>query len=202
MNSTTPIPERLRVAGLRTGTPTVFDLRPDDKARAAIAARLGLLSLRKLRFSGALIPEGRDAWRLDATLGATVAQPCVVTLEPVTTRIDEPVERVWRPIAAPSDRTDGAEIEISGDDIDPLPEVIDLRAVLTEALALALPLYPHAPGAREVTKSLDAAAAPDPEDERPNPFAALEGLKSKLGAGSDDGESDGDTDGDTGKATP
>lgn len=182
MNSTTPIPERLRVAGLRTGSPTAFDLRPDDKARVAIAQTLGLLTLRKLRFTGELIPEGRDAWRLKATLGATVTQPCVVTLEPVTTRLDEPVERVWRPEAGAHDHVEGAEIELSDDDIEPLPEVIDLRVVMTEALALALPLYPHAPGASDAAKELDQAAAPAPEDERPNPFAALEGLKSKLQA--------------------
>ena len=190
MNSTTPNPERLRVAGLRTGTPTTFDLRPDDTARAAIADRLGLLALRKLRFSGALIPEGRDAWRLDATLGATVVQACVVTLDPVTTRIDEPVERLWRPDAALNDRGEGAEIEVPGEDIEPLPEVIDLRAVLTEALALALPLYPHAPGATDAARALEEAAAPAPEDERPNPFAALEGLKSRMENAPQDGETD------------
>lgn len=191
MTSTTPIPERLRVASLRTGSPTRFDLRPDDAARKAIADDLGLVALRKLRFAGELIPEGRDAWRLDATLGATVVQPCVVTLDPVTTRIDEPVERTWRPQEALSDPASGSEVEAPDDDIDALPDVIDLRAVLTEALALSLPLYPHADGAEAAAQALDSAAAPLPEDERPNPFAALEGMKAKLGQAPDEGENGG-----------
>ncbi|MBU2963388.1 DUF177 domain-containing protein [Citreicella sp. C3M06] len=189
MTSTTPTPMRLRVASLRTGSPTTFDLRPDETVRSAVAAELDLLSLRKLRLSGALIPEGRDAWRLDAVLGATVTQPCVVTLAPVTTRIDEPVTRIWRPESALSHPGEGSEIEISDEDIDPLPDVIDLRAVLSEALALALPQYPHAEGASQVAEALDDAAAPEPDEKRPNPFAALEGLKSKLDQDPEGGES-------------
>jgi len=44
-------PERLRVAALRNNTPTTFDIRPDDEARAALASELGLLGLRKLRLA-------------------------------------------------------------------------------------------------------------------------------------------------------
>lgn len=160
MTSTTPTPMRVRVASLRTGSPTPFDLRPDDTLRSAIADELDLLSLRKLRLSGALIPEGRDAWRLDAMLGATVTQPCVVTLEPVTTRIDEPVTRTWRPEATLSHPAEGSETELPDEDIDPLPDVIDLRAVISEALALALPQYPHAEGAKQMSEALDQAARP------------------------------------------
>jgi hypothetical protein len=38
-------------------------------------------------------PEGARDWRLSARLGATVVQPCVATLAPVTTRIDTDVTR-------------------------------------------------------------------------------------------------------------
>jgi hypothetical protein len=44
--------------------------------------------VRKLRFIGTLEPEGAQDWRLTADLGATVVQPCVVTLAPVTTRLE------------------------------------------------------------------------------------------------------------------
>jgi hypothetical protein len=75
-----------------------------------------------------------------------VVQPCVVTLAPVTTRIEEKVERRFRadlPEPAP-----GAEVEMPEDDaLEPLPETLDLGRVLIEALALAVPEYPRADGA-------------------------------------------------------
>ena len=61
---------------------TAFDLQPDADARAALAAQLGLDGLRKLRFVGKIAPSGARGWTLTAELGATVVQPCVVTLEP------------------------------------------------------------------------------------------------------------------------
>ncbi|MCR8547121.1 DUF177 domain-containing protein [Salipiger sp. P9] len=180
--------ERLRVAALRNNTPTAFDLRPDETARAALADALGLLSLRKLRLSGEIRPEGRGSWRLEGMLGATVTQPCVVTLAPVTTRIDEPVERLWRPaegIAAPAE---GSETETPEEDAEPLPEVIDLGAVLSEALSLALPLYPHSEAGAAAAADMAEEASPEAEEARPNPFAALAGLRDKLGDGGDGGE--------------
>jgi len=44
-----------------------------------IAEELGLSDLRKLRLQGRVFEDGTD-WVLDAQLGATVVQPCVVTL--------------------------------------------------------------------------------------------------------------------------
>ena len=80
---------------------------PDAAARGALAEELGLLDLRKLRLSGRITPDGDSGWRLDATLGATVVQPCVVTLQPVTTRIDEPSPAATR--AMPASRTRAPE---------------------------------------------------------------------------------------------
>ncbi|MBN9886596.1 YceD family protein [Salipiger abyssi] len=180
--------DRLRVAALRNNAPTAFDIRPDEHQRAALADSLGLLALRKLRLAGEIRPEGRGSWRLVAELGATVTQPCVVTLDPVTTRIDESVERLWRPEEQIATPTEGSEIETPEDDADPLPNVIDLRAVMQESLTLALPLYPHSEGAAAVATALAEEAAPEPEEARPNPFAALSGLRDKLASDKDDGE--------------
>ncbi len=188
MSQSGSTPERLRVAALRNTQPTAFDIRPDETRRAALADELRLLSLKKLRLAGELRPEGRNGWRLEAMLGATVTQPCVVTLAPVTTRIDEPVTRVWRPEESFASLPEGAEIEMSDDESEPLPDVIDLGAVMSEALSLALPLYPHAEGAEAAAEALDEQAAPEPEDERPNPFAALSGLRERMEGGDDGGE--------------
>ncbi|WP_111734282.1 YceD family protein [Roseovarius amoyensis] len=169
-----------RVGGLSSTVSHPFDLRPGPAACDAIARDLGLRGLRKLRLAGTLAPDGRDDWRLDARLGATVTQDCVVTLAPATTRIDEDITRRflrdWPPAAE-----QGEEAEMPDDDsIDPLGTEIDLWAVMTEALALALPPYPRAEGVEP--QRISAAppdAAPD-DEERPNPFAALETLRGKL----------------------
>ena len=65
-----------------------FEYTPSADDMQKMKEALGLSALKKLRFQGTLTPgPGRD-WTLDAQLGATVIQPCRVTLLPVTTRID------------------------------------------------------------------------------------------------------------------
>jgi len=172
-------PQTVRLSRRSDRAPVEVELVPDADLRAPIAARLGLLALRKLRFAGTLIPEGKRDWRLEATLGATVVQPCIVTLAPVTTRIDVPVTR--RYLSEMPVLPEGDEIEMPEDDsTEPLPETLDLVQVMVEALALALPLYPRADGA----ELGDAAYAPPRvaplTDEDTKPFAALAELKRKL----------------------
>lgn len=179
MNNPEGSQTRLTVAELPARKPYRFDLRPDAAVLARLAADLELIDLRKLRLHGTLEAEGRDAWRLSAELGATAVQPCVVTLEPVTSRIDTPVSRLFlRDYALPD--TEG-EIEMPEDDsAEPLGKVIDLMAVIRESLALALPDYPRAEGAElEETAFAPPGAAPM-SDEDVKPFASLADLKAKL----------------------
>jgi uncharacterized metal-binding protein YceD (DUF177 family) len=168
---------RLRLAALPPTAPTPFELVPDAERLGALRDRLGLSALRKVRLAGEIAPEGRQDWRLTARLGATVVQPCAVTLEPVTTRIEEEVTRrylaTWREVTE-------TETEMPEDDTaEPLPEVVDLMAVLEEALSLALPAFPRAPGAElEQTRAAPPGAAPlDAPEERQSPFEALAALK-------------------------
>ena len=67
--------------------------------------------------------------------------------------------------------------------------MIDLDAVLTEALALALPIAPRDESAGiGVMEAAPKDAAP-PEDDPPGPFDALADLRARLGRnGRDDGE--------------
>lgn len=156
-----------------------FDIAPDPAEAAALARLMGANAVRKLRFRGRLtaLPRG---WRLDATLGATVVQPCVVTLEPVTTRIDQPVRRRFLPVAGGA----GPELVLGPDDddeVEPLGERIDLGLVATEALALALPPYPRKPGATLVAADFPGRGAGTGDDGEVKPFAALATLRDKLG---------------------
>ena len=184
MAETTPGMPRLRVGELPSKKPTRFALEPDAQTRAAIAGELDLIELKKLRFEGTLTPRGRHDWRLDADLGATVVQPCVVTLDPVTTRLDETVARSY---LADWHEPEGDEVEMPEDDTtEALPDVIDLGRVMIEALALALPLYPRAPGVAPVEVVVTEPGVAPLTDEAARPFAGLKALKDRLdGDGSD-----------------
>jgi uncharacterized metal-binding protein YceD (DUF177 family) len=174
-------PRVVETAALRGRAEFAFDIAPTPAESAALARLMDARAVRKLRLTGRLAAAPGGAWRLDATLGATVVQTCVVTLDPVTTRIDTPVRRLFAPAAA----TDGPEIVIAAVDDDedatePLGERIDLGLVATEALALALPAYPRREGAAlgEDAVCGPPGAAPLAAGEV-RPFAALAALRAK-----------------------
>ncbi len=187
---------RIPVRGLKTAGDNAFDLRPDADARAALRALLDLRGLRKLRLRGRILPLGRTDWRLEAELGATCVQDCVVSGRPVTTRIDRKVVREFRADAPPAPPP-GSETEFDGDDItEPLGEWIDLGAILGEELSLALPDWPRAPDAA-LPPEAQSAASEAGEPARPSPFAALAALRDG-GETADDGADKGPGDGNTG----
>ncbi len=172
-----PRPTRFRSGGLSPRKPTRFAYEADAAARAGLAEDLGLLALRSLRLTGEMLPSGRDELVLSAELVADADQACVVTLVPVRARITEPVRRRYvADLSAP----EGDEVEMPEDDsVEPLPEVIDLASVAAEALALALPLYPRAPGAA-LGLAMHAAEGVSPlSDADLKPFAGLAALARK-----------------------
>ncbi len=169
-----PFSHPFRTADLAGRKPTRFTLAPNAAERAAIAADLDLLDLPEASFTGELRPVGRGDWHLTGHLSARVVQPCVVTLAPVTADITDEVTRRY---LAEMPEPEGDEVEMPEDDtVEPLPSVIDVGQVMTEALALALPLYPRAPGAElgEVQVTEPGKSALRDEDLRP--FANLADL--------------------------
>lgn len=173
-------PTRFRTGGLSPRKPTHFSYAPDAAGRVDLAQSLDILEVKALIFSGAITPSGREEMTLTGTLKAIVVQACVVTLAPVETRLNETVRRRY---VADLPQPEGDEVEMPEDDgTDPMPEVIDLAEVATEALALALPLYPRAPGA-ELGEAVFAADGVTPLAERDlKPFSGLAGLAAQLTA--------------------
>ncbi|HLQ17954.1 MAG TPA: YceD family protein [Tabrizicola sp.] len=183
-----PRPTRFRTGGLSPRKPTRFSYRPDAAERKSMADDLGLLALQALELTGEIRPTGRDELQLDARLVARADQPCSVTLAPVAAKVDEAVRRRY---VAGLQTPEGDEVEMPEDDtVEPIPEIIDLAEIAAEALALALPLYPRAPGA-EFSQMLHAADGVAPlSDAEVKPFSALQGLaeqmKSREKSGPDD----------------
>ena len=157
---------------------TPFDIRPDANEMSAIAEPLDLLGLRKLSFVGRISASGADDWLLKAKLGATVVQPCAVSLAPVTTRIDVPIQRMY---VQDYVEIDQPEAEMPEDEtVEALGIWIDPWAVMIESLDLALPMYPRADQADFGQISVSEPGVTPMTDEDAKPFAGLAGLRDQL----------------------
>ncbi len=167
----------LKVSNLSDIKNTEFSLTPNEGESRYIAEILNLSSVKKMRFEGHVAPDGSD-WVLSAQLGASVVQPCVVTLEPVRTRVDIPVERRF---TNKMPEIEESESEIPDDDrLEILGEFIDPAHVAMEALALALPEYPRVDGAKLENADFTAPDVQPLTDSDLKPFAGLAALKDKL----------------------
>lgn len=158
--------QRLRVAHLSPERKNTFSFAANTEERAAIAEDLGLLGLENFSFEGAVTAEGKREWRLRGRMRARIVQECVITLEPVKTRLDEEVLRIFSPdLAAP----DSEEAEMGDDSLEELGQFIDIGDIALETLALSLPPYPRKDGAALP----EADAPPAEETETRRPFAGL-----------------------------
>ncbi|WP_147105691.1 DUF177 domain-containing protein [Tateyamaria sp. syn59] len=184
MSQTAPSTSALRVSGLAQNAPTPFAIMPDTQTMEGLAQELDLSGVRKLRFEGQIAAHGAKDWLLTGKLGATVTQPCAVTLVPVTTRIDVPVRRLY---LRDYEEIDAPEAEMPEDDeVEPLGAWVDPEAVMVEALSLAVPDFPRADGAELGQVVLTEPGVAPLTDEAAKPFAGLADLKSSLDRDTDD----------------
>lgn len=139
--------------------------------RSAVAEVLSAREIPKLRIEGDISPLGKEGWQLCARITATALQSCVVTLEPVATKLSQTITRDYLP-DAPDCLGPGGD-----DSVEPLSDSIDLGLIAMEALALALPDYPRKPGI-DLTDIMPEHSFE--AEERPNPFAALAALRENL----------------------
>ncbi len=185
MNTNKISPHAYRVADLPAKKQTRFSFRPDGNERAAIAKSMGLKSLKKLSFEGEISPRGRKDWRVTAKLGASITQNCVVTLDPVNTRIDALIKRDFqKELAEPI----GDEFEMPEDEtIEELGEYIDPYEIMQEVLAIEMPDYPRAAKA-EIEDSIFTEPGKEAmSDDDAKPFAGLASLMKSSGNGENQG---------------
>ncbi|MEM9436892.1 MAG: DUF177 domain-containing protein [Pseudomonadota bacterium] len=168
---------------LPAGQPHSVTWVPDKDTLSDLAWALDLTDLRKVRAEVTLSPQGNSDWHMSVRWGATVVQPCVVTLAPVTTRLEEQDGRTF---TAHMPEISEAETEMPDDDrLDPLPDTVDLKDILREMISLALPPYPRAADAELKTTVFGPPGTAPMTDEDAKPFAGLASLKDKLGEGND-----------------
>jgi Large ribosomal RNA subunit accumulation protein YceD len=148
-----------------------LDLVADDASRAAIAAIAAINALPRLEARFDVMRQG-DGLTVSGEVSASVGQHCVVTLEPMTSEVCEPIDLTFVPPAVAT-HADALPDEIDPDAADE-PEplvggVVDLGRIATEFLLLAIDPYPRKPGA--------VFEAPEGGDPGAHPFAALATLK-------------------------
>lgn len=155
---------------------TALDVEADAEEREALARHLGLVSLERLE-ARLLISPADGKIGVQGTLMAELTQSCVITLEPVESRIEASIQRLFgangREVAGDED----VELTLKSDDPpDPIIDgVIDLGVVVVEQLALEIDPFPRAPGA-----DFGGFESEETGKEKGRAFAALAGFKDKL----------------------
>jgi uncharacterized metal-binding protein YceD (DUF177 family) len=162
------------------GQPRQVEISADEGERAALAERFGLVAIARLEAEAALSREG-DTVIAAGKMRAEVTQSCIATDEPVEARVEAPFRIEFRP---PPDAAGDEEIELGEAELDVVfyeGGSVDLGEAVAETLSLSLDPYPRAPGAEE---ALREAGVKDEEQaaRESSPFAALQGLKDKLGS--------------------
>jgi hypothetical protein len=166
----------------------VYTLQADERARADIAALLGLVAVGRLIATITIAPMAGGGVEARARFDADVTQTCVVSLEPLPATVGETIVRRFKvpprkapssPVGKPPKVTDvppDGWIDPDDDTPDPIIEgCIDLGALVVEELALALDPYPRTPGISFAGPG--DSAPPEAGGLSSSPFAALAGFQ-------------------------
>jgi uncharacterized metal-binding protein YceD (DUF177 family) len=172
-----PLARTLRVDELKEGEERVIEVNRAE--REAIASLLDLAALDRLNFTFRLHRRGEGRLALQGTLAAAVTQTCVVSLEPVESTLDVPVEVEFWPVPMIDDLAASPDEAASHGTLD-WPEPIeggkiDLGPVIYETLATALDPYPKREGVSFEWSEAPSTGAETEQAE--SPFAALKRLK-------------------------
>jgi uncharacterized metal-binding protein YceD (DUF177 family) len=153
------------------------ELEATAEERSSLARRFDLVELRSLSASGRLERDGRDLC-FRGQLQAEVVQSCVVSLEPVASRIQEPIERRYRRLAPGEALLEpGLLADPQAAEVEPLRGTsIDFGEAVAEELGLALEVYPRAGDAYERLPALGPDVSLGDAEPPASPFAVLEEL--------------------------
>ncbi len=156
----------------------VVRFEADAEQRAAIAAQAEALSLARFAVTVQLAKVSSSRFKLDYRLEAEITQACVVTLDPVLSRIDRSFVRELHFVAPGRKAPEpAAELDLSGQEEDEPEEIdnlhYDLAGPALEEFLLALDPYPRCPGVE-----FDPGQVGDPAPE--SPLAVLKSLKSRT----------------------
>ena len=151
--------------------------------RAAVARRLGLLSLDLLQGTLSVRPLARGGLELKGSVQAKLEQSCVVTLEALPVEVSRPLNLRFLDEEAFRQHESAQEDPLDGPDVEPMPggESLDLGELLVEELSLALDPHPRRADAGFADLSLGPDGSTDgAAGSSGSPFAVLEGFAGKT----------------------
>ena len=162
-------------------------LEASAQERAALAKRFELVLIDSLTAELTIIAASNGEVTVRGPMHAQIVQSCVTTLEPVPEMVEDEVKVLFSPHVSdedmpsnPDDLEDLSEDELMAllDQPEPLVDgKIDVGEVVSQFLAVAMNPYPRKDGAELPEAALIEEEA---DEERPNPFAKLAGLKEQL----------------------
>ncbi len=174
-----PLSRRFDISTVRD-LPATFTVTASEAECAALASEAGLKAIEAFSAAFDIVRDGQDGFRVTGTVRAQIRQTCVVSLDDISSRVEEPIDVVFLPEAevARMAAERGAEPahrdeEETPDDLpDPIVgNRIDLGALAAEVMILGLDPYPRKPGV--------VFAEPEPPSAAEvSPFAALKQLNS------------------------
>jgi uncharacterized metal-binding protein YceD (DUF177 family) len=177
---TTPEFSRLAAAPMPGAKVSITESATEAEC-AALARRFGVLGVDAFSIAANLASQPGGAL-LTGEVSAQLRQECVVTMEPIQTRIDETFERRFVPDARIELEREAFDPE-SEDPPEPLTDEIDVGEIAAEVAALAIDPFPRAPGATIERSSAAPPGAAPLDDDAVKPFAGLAELKRRLESG-------------------
>lgn len=178
-DSGTPFSYMVKVGHI-SANPVQVHVEADERERAALARLWNVEAVNSLSAELQIGRWKKDGVRIKGTVSGEIVQACVVTLEPVVSRIDSQLEQIFVPEGSKLARiaTDDAGEMVLDPDGPDLPEpftgdTIDAGALVSEFAALAIDPYPKKQGV-EFAGHLENDGA---EDAKPSPFAVLKDWK-------------------------
>ena len=155
--------DRIRAAG----GDEALEAKPAE--RTALAERFGLVDLPVLKATLSMRAAPRDAVAVKGTIEADVVQTCVVTLEPVASHLDIPVDLIFVPQNLQNEGAGAPYLEDETQDFEYFAGGrIDLGEIVAQNVGINLDPYPRKPDA-----ALPAASFGPADEGKPQPFAVL-----------------------------
>lgn len=155
------------------------EIKADDGELAALQRRFAVEALHAASAQLNIAAGSKGLITVTGTVRAKLAQTCIVSLDPVNEELEEAISVTFLP---PGVDEPHGDLE-TDEEYEPFDgESIDLGELAAQQIAAAINPYPRKDG---VTFGNQGQLGDNEPEERDNPFAVLEALKSKGGQAQD-----------------
>ena len=152
---------------------TGVSLAAEEAELAGLERRFGVEALTAMSANLTVAPQPEGAVKVAGTVNAALRQTCIISLEPVEETIEETISVLYLPPGLEEPQDEG-DFEQDYEAFDGLS--IDLGELTAQQIAAAINPYPRKPG---VEFGNQGQLGDNAHEERDNPFAVLQALKSK-----------------------